>query len=97
VVIAVGRLVPFVRTYIAYPAGVARMKFGRFIAATAVGAAVLCVTWALVGKAVGHNWTKWKHALGYVDYAVVALVVIAAAALAVRWYRRRGEPADATT
>ncbi|MCW2966972.1 MAG: associated Golgi protein-related protein [Solirubrobacteraceae bacterium] len=96
-VIAVGRLVPFVRTYIAYPAGVARMDLRRFVAATFAGGAVLSIVWTLVGKAVGHNWTKWKHALGYVDYAVVALVLLAAAYLLVRWYRSRGAPADAAT
>jgi membrane protein DedA with SNARE-associated domain len=65
------------------------MGFGRFLAATTVGAAVLVATWVLIGKAVGHNWTKWKHALGYVDYAVVALILVAAVYLFVRWRRSR--------
>jgi len=94
-VIAVGRNLPFIRTYISYPAGVARMSFGKFLTATAVGAAVMVVVWTLVGKAVGSNWTKWRHALGYVDYAVVAIVAMAALYLLVRWYRGRGRPADA--
>src|SRR3954447_12810660 len=62
-VIVVGRNLPFIRTYISYPAGVARMSFPRFALATTAGAAIMCVTWVLIGKAVGHNWTKWKHAL----------------------------------
>jgi membrane protein DedA with SNARE-associated domain len=94
-VVAVSRNLPFIRTYIAYPAGVARMNFTRFLAATAVGGAFMATVWTLIGKAVGHNWTKWRHALGYVDYAVVALVLLAAAYLLVRWYRNRGGPADA--
>jgi membrane protein DedA with SNARE-associated domain len=95
IVIAVGRLLPFVRTYIAYPAGVARMDIRRFAAATVAGGAVLSVAWALVGQAVGGSWTKWRHALGYVDVAVVGLLVLTAAWLCVRWYRTRGRPADA--
>jgi membrane protein DedA with SNARE-associated domain len=94
IVIAVGRLLPFVRTYISYPAGVARMDIRRFTAATLAGGAVLSVTWALVGQAVGSSWTKWKHALGYVDVAVVVLVLLAAGWVLVRWYRGRGRPAD---
>jgi membrane protein DedA with SNARE-associated domain len=96
-VIAVGRNVPVVRTYISYPAGVARMGFGRFLAATAIGGGFLVIVWGLIGRSVGHSWTQWKHALGYVDYAVGALIVIAAAWLVVRWYRSRGSgrPADA--
>ena len=92
-VVAVGRLVPFVRTYIAYPAGVARMDIRRFVGATLAGGLVLSVGWTLIGKAVGQSWTQWKHALGYVDYAVVALLLLGAAYLLVRWYR--GRPADA--
>lgn len=91
-VIAVGRLVPFVRTYIAYPAGVARVDLRRFAAGTFAGALVLSVAWALIGKAVGQNWTRWRHALGAVDYAVVVVVALGAAYLLVRWYR--GRPAD---
>src|SRR3954451_13414621 len=34
--IAVGRTLPFVRTFISYPAGVARMSFPRFVIATTV-------------------------------------------------------------
>ena len=92
-VVAVGRNLPFVRTYISYPAGVARMNLRKFTLATAIGGAVMACGWTLVGKAVGHNWTKWKHALGYVDYAVVALLLVGAAYLVVRWRRNRDAPA----
>jgi membrane protein DedA with SNARE-associated domain len=91
-VVAVGRLVPFVRTYIAYPAGVARMDLRRFAAGTFAGALVLSVAWTLIGRAVGQSWTQWRHALGYVDYAVVVAVALGAAYLLTRWYR--GRPAD---
>src|SRR2546423_708064 len=73
-----------VRPYIPSPAGIARMNLTRFTVATAIGGGFLAVVWALVGKAVGHNWTKWKHALGYVDYAVVGLLALVAAYFIVR-------------
>src|SRR5205823_4134050 len=74
-VIVVGRLVPFVRTFISYPAGISRMAFGRFIACTALGGFALSLGFGYAGKQVGHNWTKWKDQLHYVDYAVVVLIV----------------------
>jgi len=91
-VVAVGRVVPFVRTYIAYPAGAARMSFPRFVAATLLGGLALCLSFGLIGKAVGHNWVNWKDKLGYVDYLVVALIVAAIAYLVLR---RRSRAADA--
>jgi membrane protein DedA with SNARE-associated domain len=89
------RMVPIVRTFISLPAGVARMPFWRFTLFTLLG----CIPWvfmlAFVGKQAGHNWTKWKDSLHYVDYAVLALVVIGVAYLLIR--RRRTRQAAAET
>jgi membrane protein DedA with SNARE-associated domain len=99
------RLLPVVRTFISLPAGVARMPFWRFTVFTLLG----CLPWVLlltfIGQQVGDNWTKWKDSLHYVDYAVVALIVLGVAYLLVRWMRGRrgdvsppaGEASDAPT
>jgi membrane protein DedA with SNARE-associated domain len=83
------RMLPVVRTFISLPAGVARMPFWRFSAATLVG----CVTWilglTLIGRAAGDNWENWKSRLHYVDYAVVILIIAAAVYLFLRWRRGR--------
>ena len=39
-IIFIGRLLPVVRTFIAFPAGVARMAMGRFVAYTFVGSLI---------------------------------------------------------
>ena len=78
------RILPIVRTFISLPAGIARMPFLRFTVFTLLG----CIPWVLflafVGEQVGHNWTKWKDALSYVDYVVVALAAGAIVYLIVR-------------
>jgi membrane protein DedA with SNARE-associated domain len=88
------RMLPIVRTFISLPAGVARMPFWKFSLLTLAG----CVPWvfalAFIGKQVGANWEDWKNSLRYVDYAVLALIVVGLVALVVRW-RRRARPADA--
>jgi membrane protein DedA with SNARE-associated domain len=87
------RMLPIVRTFISLPAGVARMPFWRFTLLTFAG----CVPWvfmlAFVGKQAGDNWDHWKDNLHYLDYAVLALIVVGA----VYWFiRRRRRGATAT-
>jgi membrane protein DedA with SNARE-associated domain len=84
------RMLPIIRTFISLPAGVARMPFWRFSVLTLAG----CVPWVLmltfIGKQAGDNWESWKDSLHYVDYAVLATIVIGAVYLIVRARRRRG-------
>jgi membrane protein DedA with SNARE-associated domain len=83
------RMLPIVRTFISLPAGVARMPFWRFSVLTLAG----CVPWVFLltfaGQQAGNNWGKWKNSLHYVDYAVVALIVVGIVYLIVRNRRRR--------
>jgi membrane protein DedA with SNARE-associated domain len=85
------RMLPIIRTFISLPAGVARMPFWRFTLLTAAG----CIPWVLllgfIGREAGDNWDRWKDNLHYVDYAVVATIVLGVAWLLIR--RRRSESA----
>ena len=87
------RMLPIIRTFISLPAGVAKMPFGRFTILTLAG----CVPWvlglALAGEAVGSEWTSVRKGFDYVDYTVVALVVVGLAYVIVRRRRGRGRPA----
>jgi membrane protein DedA with SNARE-associated domain len=88
------RMLPIIRTFISLPAGVAKMPFWRFTLLTTLG----CIPWVFmltfIGKQAGDNWETWKDNLHYVDYAVLAAIIIGVIWLLVR--RRRtagGEPA----
>jgi membrane protein DedA with SNARE-associated domain len=88
------RMLPVIRTFISLPAGVARMPFWRFSVLTFLGALPWNLMLTLVGKSARDNWTDWKNRLHYVDYVVVALILLGIAYLVVRWWRgRRGRPA----
>lgn len=87
------RMLPIIRTFISLPAGVAKMPFSRFTLLTLAG----CVPWvlglALAGEAVGSKWTSVRKDFEYVDYAIVALVVVGVVYAVVRRRRARSEPA----
>lgn len=51
-----GRLLPVVRTFIALPAGVARMPRGRFHLYTFIGSWLWCLALAWFGMKLGENW-----------------------------------------
>ena len=82
------RMLPIIRTFISLPAGVAKMPFWRFSAYTLAGSIPWVLMLALVGKSVGDNWEDWRHNLGYLDYVVVAAIVIGVVYLVLK--RRRG-------
>src|SRR4051812_33406822 len=89
------RMLPIVRTFISLPAGVARMPFWRFTLLTTLG----CIPWvfllAFIGKQAGDNWESWKANLHYIDYAVIAGIVVGVVWLFVRYRRRRRSRATA--
>ena len=82
------RMLPIIRTFISLPAGVAKMPFWRFSLLTLAGCIPWVLTLGLVGEAVGDQWKDIRKGFEYVDYAVVALVVIGVVYLLLR--RRRG-------
>jgi membrane protein DedA with SNARE-associated domain len=89
IAVLVGRVLPVVRAFISVPAGVARMAFWRFTLYTAIGSIPWCLGLAFAGQQTRENWTRWKDALHYVDYVMLALIVGAVAYYGVRWLRRR--------
>jgi membrane protein DedA with SNARE-associated domain len=56
VTVLIGRLLPVVRTFIALPAGMARMPRGRFHLYTFLGSWPWCFGLAYLGMKLGENW-----------------------------------------
>ncbi len=71
-----GRMVPIVRSFISVPAGVVRMPFGQFLLFTAGGSLI----WNTLLVTLGWLARDFIEAnLHYLDYVVVAVVVVAVA------------------
>jgi membrane protein DedA with SNARE-associated domain len=84
------RMVPLVRAFSSLPAGVARMPLSRFIPLTVAGSTIWVTFLAVVGVQVGHHWHRWQDKLHYVDYAVIAGLVVLVGYALIRRRRKRG-------
>src|SRR5437588_2804856 len=79
VIVFASRLLPVIRTFIAFPAGVARMDLTRFVAYTFLGSLPWCLGLAYVGQKLGEQWNKsdtlktWFHRFDFV-IAIVAIL-----------------------
>ena len=83
------RLLPVVRTFISFPAGVARMPLGRFVAYSTAGAFLWSLVLVYAGTVLGARWTDIRHALQPFDL-LIAVAVVAAVVVFVWW--RLGMP-----
>ena len=77
--VLIGRVVPVVRTFISFPAGVAEMPVVAFGVFTAIGVTVWIGVLAGIGYALGSSYHSMVKAFGDASYVVAALVVVALA------------------
>jgi len=89
----VGRITPVARSFISIPAGVFEMPFARYNVLTLAGNAIWCLALAGVGWGVGTGYKSFDHGFRYVEYAVVAGIVLAAAYWVLRRRRTATIPA----
>ena len=72
-------MLPVVRSFIAFPAGMARMNLAKFHAYTFLGSWPFCWGLAWVGMKLGERWRddprleRWAHRL---DFLIVGLILV---------------------
>ncbi len=77
--VLIGRLLPVIRTFIAFPAGVVRMPLLKFHIYTFVGSWPWCFGLAWVGMKLGSAWNsdpRLKSAFHQMDAVILAVIVI---------------------
>ncbi len=84
IIILIARMLPAVRTFIAFPAGVVRMNMPKFITYTFIGSFIWCWLLAYAGMKFGENWVSLKVYFHQFHYLIVALGLVF-----VVWYIRR--------
>jgi membrane protein DedA with SNARE-associated domain len=89
--VPVGLATPLLRSFVAIPAGIVRVPFAKFLFLALLGCAAFCFGLGAAGWALGSAYTHAHHDLRYVEYAVVAGVLLLAAYLVyVARVKRRG-------
>lgn len=85
--VLVSRMLPIVRTYIALPAGIARMNFWKFQIYTFVGSLPWCFGLAYAGMRLGTAWESSRQLQSVMHgfTAITALGILVFAA----WYVRK--------
>ena len=69
-------MMPLVSTFISLPAGIAKMRIGKFLIYTFVGSFIWCTALSFAGYLLGANWEKIKNVMGPFDPVIIVLVVI---------------------
>ena len=70
------RLLPIVRTFISFPAGVARMDLRKFIVYSTAGAFLWSILLVWAGVQLGANWVEIRAMLQPFDLAIAIGVVV---------------------
>lgn len=74
------RMLPVVRSFIAFPAGVARMPLVKFHIYTFIGSWPFCLALALVGRELGEAWQndpRLKALFHELDFLIVGIGLVA--------------------
>lgn len=82
----IARLLPVIRTFISFPAGIAGMHFGRFLLYTFLGSLPWCAFLTYLGVKLGENWRSLEPL--FREFEVLILVGLLVLALYFWWHRR---------
>jgi len=75
----IGQLLPIVRSFIGFFAGVAEENFKKFIASVFTGSFLWCLLLGFIGMKLGQHWTDLHTKFQKFDGVVAVLILLAAA------------------
>jgi membrane protein DedA with SNARE-associated domain len=82
--VLIGRLTPVVRSFVSIPAGIFEMRLAPYTLLTLVGSAVWAFAFAGAGYGLGSSYRGFDHGFHYLEYVVVAGVLLLLALLVYR-------------
>jgi membrane protein DedA with SNARE-associated domain len=79
VAIFIGQLLPIVRSFIAFAAGLAEEVFWKFILFTFLGSFLWSLLLTYIGEKLGENWVNLRNQFHNLDLLIILVIVIGAA------------------
>ncbi len=70
------RMMPYVRPFGCFPAGISRMPFGRFFLAALAGSTIWCVVILNIGLALGRRWPVAIHLIRHFTVPTFSMLVL---------------------
>ncbi len=90
--IFLGRILPVIRTFIAFPAGLFKVRLWRFIVLSLAGSLIWVTFLVYAGFILGDNWTVIEPYFKKFNYLIVVLLIIGFI-----WWLRRHTSKDYRT
>jgi len=88
------RLLPVVRTFISFPAGMVRINFVRFVVFSFLGSFIWCAILSYAGFIAGEHWEAIRSVMRPFDYPIIAVILIGLAYYIYRHIRHARADAD---
>jgi len=74
-----GMLLPVVRSFISFPAGISKVKFWKFEIYVFLASFIWSLALGYIGMKLGQNWMTLRDKFKGLDYIIVALIILGAA------------------
>jgi len=75
--IPIGRCIPILAGLISIPAGLAKVKYWKFVALTFLGAVIWNTFLTFIGYKLGQNWTTIQTKFHYLNLLILAIIIVA--------------------
>ncbi len=71
-----GRLIPVVRTFISFPAGIFKVNIWKFTLLTIIGSFIWSLALSFLGYILGENWMVLQKYFHRFDYLILAIILV---------------------
>jgi len=71
-----GRLIPVIRTFISFPAGITKMNMTRFVIYSFLGSLIWSILLTYIGFRLGENWEEIRQIFHGLDWIILVLIIL---------------------
>ncbi|MDP2650515.1 MAG: DedA family protein [bacterium] len=71
-----GKLVPFIRAFVAFPAGIFKVKLWKFLVLVGSGALIWSIFLTYIGFVLGENWATIAPYFRKFDFVIATILII---------------------